>query len=425
MNTYPSYKTSGLDWIGEIPIEWDILRNKHLFYISKNLVGNDSEKYKLLSLTKNGVIVRDVESGKGKFPESFDTYQTVDANDLIFCLYDIDETPRTVGISEHIGMITGSYSVVKCNKLINEKFLYYHYLSIDDVKGLKPFYTGLRKVVRTETFLSIKVRVPPLQEQIQISNYLDNKTSKIDSLIRMTEKKIELLKEQRISIINKAVTKGLNPNAEMKDIGVEWIGMIPSKWTTKRMCYIFKTTSIKNTINELNLSVYRDYGVIPTNSRDDNHNVISEDISNYKLVEEGDFVMNKMKCWQGSLGLSDFRGIVSPSYTVMKPLIKNIHKYLHYLLRSNIYIPQYIRLSYGVRIGQWDLRFQDFRELPCLIPPIKEQQEIVDHLDKESLKIATLIDNASKRIDLLKEYRQSLISDVVTGKVDVRNEVLT
>ncbi|MBT7555418.1 restriction endonuclease subunit S, partial [Candidatus Woesearchaeota archaeon] len=224
MNTYSSYKDSGVDWIGNIPSDWEVVRNKYLFDVTKNVVGEESDKYQLLSLTKRGVVLRDIESGKGKFPESFDTYQTVDKGDLIFCLYDIDETPRTIGISNYSGMITGSYKVVKCNTLTDPKFIYYNYLSIDDVKGLRPYYTGLRKVVRTETFLNLNVRVPSLQEQQQISDYLDYKTLKIDKLIEKTEQKIELLKEQRTSLINTTVTKGLDPNVEMKDSGVEWIG---------------------------------------------------------------------------------------------------------------------------------------------------------------------------------------------------------
>ena len=210
----------------------------------------------------------------------------------------------------------------------------------------------------------------------------------------------------------------MNRNDSYNDSGFDWLGEIPSEWGVLRMCYMFKPVSIKNTSGEMNLSVYRDYGVIPTNSRDDNHNVISEDTSNYKLVEKGDFVMNKMKCWMGSLGLSDYRGIVSPSYTVMKPLKNNNHKYIHYLLRSKIYIPQYKRLSYGVREGQWDLRFEDFRELPCLIPPLYEQKQIVNFLDDKTQKIDSLIQQKEKKIELLKEKRTSLINNVVTKGLD-------
>ena len=199
-----------------------------------------------------------------------------------------------------------------------------------------------------------------------------------------------------------------------KDSGFDWLGNTPTHWEVLRMCYVFRPISIKNTSGEMNLSVYRDYGVIPTNSRSDNHNVISEDTSNYKLVEKGDFVMNKMKCWMGSLGLSDYRGIVSPSYTVMKPLKNNSHKYIHYLLRSKTYIPQYKRLSYGVREGQWDLRFEDFKELPCLIPSLSEQQQIVSFLDTKTSLIDSLIEKTQRKIELLKEKRTSLINEVVT-----------
>ena len=206
----------------------------------------------------------------------------------------------------------------------------------------------------------------------------------------------------------------MNKYQSYKPSGVEWIGDIPLNWSLKRICFVFRPISIKNNIGEINLSVYRDYGVIPTDSRDDNHNTISEDTSNYKLVQVGDFVMNKMKCWMGSLGLSDYRGIVSPSYTVMRPINNENRKYLHYLLRSQLYIPQYRRLSYGVRIGQWDMRFEDFRDLPCVIPPLQEQLQIVQFLDEKTELIDKLISTKERKITLLKEQRTSLINEVVT-----------
>ena len=199
-----------------------------------------------------------------------------------------------------------------------------------------------------------------------------------------------------------------------KDSGVEWIGEIPSHWRNKKIWTLFRPVSRKNTEGEVNLSVYRDYGVIPRDSRDDNHNRVSEDTSNYKLVEVGDFVLNKMKCWMGSLGLSDYRGIVSPSYTVLTPLTGDNHKFLHFLLRSNVYIPEYRRLSYGVRIGQWDLRFEDFRDIPMVIPPLHEQEQIVGHLDLKTTLIDSLIEKTVRKIELLKEKRTSLINEVVT-----------
>jgi type I restriction enzyme S subunit len=236
---YAEYKDSGVEWLGDVPNGWNIERNKRAFKLSRNLVGCQSSKHQLLSLTLKGIVKRNIKSGAGKIPASFDTYQSVDKNDLIFCLFDIDETPRTVGISSYSGMITGAYDVFKAHANSTPQFIYYYYLHIDSFKGLRPFYTGLRKVVRAETFANIRLPLPSKVEQIQIASFLDHETGRMDDLIAKQEKLIELLKEKRQAVISHAVTKGLNPNAPMKDSGVEWLGEVPAHWTLKR--YRFAT----------------------------------------------------------------------------------------------------------------------------------------------------------------------------------------
>jgi type I restriction enzyme, S subunit len=206
----------------------------------------------------------------------------------------------------------------------------------------------------------------------------------------------------------------MNTYSSYKESGVEWIGEIPSSWDTIKCGYLFRVVSLKNNIGEQNLSVYRDYGVIQRDSRDDNHNRVSEDISNYKLVDVGNFVFNKMKCWMGSLGVSKFRGIVSPSYTVCETTQPFDGKYLHHLLRSKLYIQEFERLSYGVRVGQWELRFHDFRDILSVFPPIQEQQQISNYLDHKTQQIDSLIKKTQQKIELLKEQRTSLINQVVT-----------
>ena len=201
------------------------------------------------------------------------------------------------------------------------------------------------------------------------------------------------------------------------------ISRVPENWLIIPCGVFFKEKSIKNTEGEINLSVYRDYGVIPKDSRDDNHNRVSEDTSNYKLVEPGDFVLNKMKGWSGSLGVSDYRGIVSPSYTVLEP-VKEIHnKYFHYLLRSETYRQIYESLSYGVRIGQWELRYHDFKQIPSLYPPIEEQKLISRYLEKKTSQIDSLVEKIQKKIELLKEQRTSLINHYVTKGLDPNVEM--
>jgi len=424
MNTYSSYKDSGVDWIGNIPSDWEVVRNKYLFDVTKNVVGEESDKYQLLSLTKRGVVLRDIESGKGKFPESFDTYQTVDKGDLIFCLYDIDETPRTIGISNYSGMITGSYKVVKCNTLTDPKFIYYNYLSIDDVKGLRPYYTGLRKVVRTETFLNLNVRVPSLQEQQQISDYLDYKTLKIDKLIEKTEQKIELLKEQRTSLINTTVTKGLDPNVEMKDSGVEWIGDVPVGWDIKPMYTRYSQNKTKND-NSTSTILSLSYGRLIKRNMETNFGLLPDNFDSYQLLETG-FIILRMTDLQNDhkslrVGICEFQGIITSAYIGLKPLTNVCSKYFFYYL----YMCDLKKVFYGLGGGlRQSVSYNDFKRFPLSIPPLQEQQQIVDYINKKTSKIDKLVDIESKRIILLKEYRQSLISDVVTGKVDVRDEVL-
>ena len=171
MKRYPAYQKTELPWLKEVPVTWQLIRNKQFLTERKEFVGKDASKYPLLSLTKQGVILRDVSSGKGKFPKEFDSYKVVEPSNAIFCLFDMDETPRTIGISKYRGMITGAYDVFELSN-INSRFFYYYYASLDDKKDLKPLYTGLRKTIGVETFLHAKMPVPSKEEQQQIVLYL-------------------------------------------------------------------------------------------------------------------------------------------------------------------------------------------------------------------------------------------------------------
>ena len=187
MKRYERYKDSCVQWIGEIPEHWEVCRNKDIFTESKDVVGENAENYTLLSLTKQGVIIRDLTEGKGKFPKEFNTYKIVEPGNIIFCLFDVDETPRTVGFSVHHGMITGAYDVFKVKRILPQYILYY-YLAIDDRKAMRPLYKGLRKVVPMPSFMSCKLPIPPLPEQHAIVDYLKDKTLKIDQYVAARER---------------------------------------------------------------------------------------------------------------------------------------------------------------------------------------------------------------------------------------------
>ena len=202
---------------------------------------------------------------------------------------------------------------------------------------------------------------------------------------------------------------------EMKQSGIPWIGDIPKDWTVCFIKQIMRNKSIKGYPDEMVLSLYRDYGVVPKNSRDDNHNVTSEDTSSYKFVEVGDFVINKMKAWQGSMAVSDYQGIISPAYYICRFINDDIdRKYIHYLLRNDTYKAEYMRLSSGMRVGQWDLSIDDFLRIKMVLPSLSEQQKIASFLDRKSAEVDEMIALQEKIIEELKAYKQSVITEAVT-----------
>ena len=204
----------------------------------------------------------------------------------------------------------------------------------------------------------------------------------------------------------------------MKDSGIEWIGAIPFQWSIDKLKYHLKRNEPKNPGEQIVLSLYRELGVVPKDSRDDNHNVTSEDTSNYKYVRIGDFVINKMKAWQGSVAVSDYEGIVSPAYFIYNFTDTVFYKkYFHYLLRS-CYKDEFRRLSGGIREGQWDLPAEALNNTPVLIPTLSEQQTIACFLDRKSAECDALVADIQSQIEALEEYKRSVITEAVTKGLD-------
>ena len=206
----------------------------------------------------------------------------------------------------------------------------------------------------------------------------------------------------------------------MKDSGAGWMPTVPAHWLVEKIKYHLHLKTQKNMSDRQVLSLYRDYGIVPKDSRDDNHNVTSEDTSSYRYVRVGDFVVNKMKAWQGSVAVSQYEGIVSPAYFVYEFIDESFDKkYFHYLLRNKSYTTEFMRLSGGIRVGQWDLPAEAFENTLVLIPPIEEQQQIADYLDKKCKEIEGVIADKQSQIETLESYKKSLIYEYVTGKKEV------
>ena len=280
--------------------------------------------------------------------------------------------------------------------------------------------TGLANL-NAESINHLFISVPPEQEQKQIANFLDRKTEQIDELIRLKERRIELLQAQRTALINQAVTKGLDPNVEMKPSEVEWIGEIPKDWEIVRSKHLFGNRNQRDYEGEPLLSVTQDRGILPRNELDYRVWNPAGDIRSYKLVRPGDWVIS-LRTFEGGIELSEVRGIVSAAYTTMFPRRQIFNSYFKHLLKSVNFIAELNRITTGIRQGK-NISYEDFSDTRIAFPSLSEQTAIGNFLDHKTQQIDELIATEQRKIELLKEYRQSLISEAVTGKIDVRNEV--
>lgn len=230
-------KNSGVAWIGDVPENWETIPNKYLMRKVKAICQKYSNE-NVLSLTMNGVIKRDLDNPSGKMPSTFDGYQFVYAGNLLMCLFDIDVTPRCIGLIENDGITSPAYSQFELKRNAFNRYYYYYYLYLDNKKELLHLAKNLRHSFTEEQFGQISTVVPPIEQQHLIANQLDFVCKKVEDLISNQEQQIEKLKQYKQSLITEVVTKGLNPDVPMKDSGVEWIGKIPNIWKTKKIKYV-------------------------------------------------------------------------------------------------------------------------------------------------------------------------------------------
>src|ERR1700722_7880549 len=380
LKPYPKYKESGIPWLGQVPAHWDLIPNRGLIRKRKVLVGEQHSEYKLLSLTKQGVIVRDISTGKGKFSSDMGTSQEVREGDLVFCLFDVPETPRTVGLSRYEGMITGAYSVFESKGRGDIRYFESFYLAMDDRKLLSPLYSGLRNTIPTDRFIGTKTPQPTQDEQAAIVRFLGWTNGRLERAIRAKRKVIALLNEQKQAIIHRAVTRGLDPSVPLKPSGLPWLGDIPTHWEIRRAKYIYREVDERSTDgNEELLSVSHITGVTPRSQK----NITMFKAASYaghKLCCSGDLVVNTMWAWMGALGVSTYSGIISPAYAVYRPLDPDriAGPYIDGLLRSKPYISNIISRSTGVRASRLRLYPEEFFRLPLILPPTQEQRRIVE-----------------------------------------------
>ncbi len=424
-------------WLDGYPKNWSLCRVKNYFISTKDKV-DDPKDFPILSLTMRGIIERDISKNEGQLPETFSGYVLLQKDDIVFNPMDL--ISGWVDKSDFVGLISPSYRVLRpLSKNVSIDYYKYFFQRLYNEKILFPFGEGVHYQYRwglgSETLMNFPILYPPIQEQQQIVEFLDIKTSLIDSLIEKTQKKIELLKEKRTSLINHTVTKGLNPNVEMKESGVEWIGDIPSHWVKSKLKYkskIYGRIGYRGyTTDDI---VEEGEGVItlsPSNIVDGKLNIEKRTYLSYnKYYESPEIIIgvNDIVYVQrgSSIGKSTIIPLNHPEMTINPQLIiikeyNCLPKYLYFFLKSIVIKIQTTNETNG---GSTPLITQNSVENFILTIPenIKEQQQIVEYLDEQTDIIDTTISKEQKRIKLLKEYRQSLISEVVTGKIKVTNE---
>lgn len=421
MRKYDSYKDSGVKWMGEIPSHWQAVRIKWL--LNERIERSEDGEGTPLSMSqKYGLIPTSEMDTVPNLAANYIGAKRVYTNDLVF--NKLKAHLGVFAISNNDGLVSPDYAVYTPTPrtfLPYLEYLFHTQLYISEFKkkttGVAIGFTRLY----TDGLFAIYSIYPPLEEQKSIVAYLNKKTAEIDEQVSKVEREIELLKEYKQAEIARVVTHGLNPDILTKSSGISWIGDIPAHWTEIRFATLCKQKSICNCIDEELLSVYLDRGVIRF-SEDENRrtNPTSKDLSKYQLVEPGDFVLNNQQAWRGSVGVSYYRGIISPAYFIFTLSHKIDTSFANYMFRSKNHIPYYYICSKGIGSIQRNLDWDQLKQKKLFLPPIEEQREIVSYIEHKTTEIDRLVVELTYQVEYLKEYKQRLIADVVTGKINVQ-----
>lgn len=413
-------KESGIEWMPQIPCEWEIIPNKYIMSKKKEICSHWNGE-DVLSLTMNGVIVRDLENPSGKMPATFDGYQYVKPGDLLMCLFDIDVTPRCVGRVFNNGVTSPAYSNFKLNINADQSYYYYYYLMLDNSKELLHLAKNLRHSFTEEQLGIIKTPLPPLSEQQRIASFLDSKCQEIDNVLAKTRSSIEEYKKLKQAIITKAVTKGIRSNRKMKNSGIEWLGEIPEEWNIIKIKWLLderKERSLEG--KEEPLSMSQRYGIVPTKEMESIPNMASSFVG-AKLAYKGDLVFNKLKAHLGVFSVSSYDGLVSPDYAVYCANDKADAKFLEYLFKTPQYIGEFKKKSTGIGAGLTRLYTDGLYSIHCGLPCLEEQKDIKSYIDSKCSEIDILISKKEQLINELEAYKKSLIYEYVTGKKEVNS----
>ena len=403
----PAMKNSGNQWMGLIPYDWRTIKGKYLFTI------------------ETGKLDANAEDPDGKYPFFTCSMYPKNINKYAFdCEALLVAGNGLVGFTQYYNGKFNAYQ--RTYVLSNFQDIHPHFLKHYIALNLPPEaeYKSVGSVIqfiKYDDLANFLIPYPDMHTQIRIANFLDKKCSEIDSLFTDIQSQIDILEEYKKSVITKAVTKGLNPDVEMKDSGIEWVGMIPTHWNVDKGKYFLRY--LQKPVRETDdvITCFRDGEVtLRTNRREDGFTISFKEIG-YQGIDIGDLVVHGMDGFAGAIGISDSRGKASPVLNVLDA--DHNKRYLMYYLRNMAYNGVFIALATGIRVRTCDTGWNKLRELPYTLPPKNEQDEIADFIDTKCAEVDAVITDKKAQLETLAEYKKSLIYEYVTGKKEVPENV--
>ena len=415
MMRYEEYRATGAEWVPAIPASWDIQKIGALFAQRKEKVSD--KDFAPISVTKNGILPQLATAAK---TDDGDNRKKVCVGD--FVINSRSDRKGSCGVSSLEGSVSLINIVLQPREQLSGK--YAHYLLRNHLFS-EEYYRNGRGIVadlwttRYSEMKTILLPVPPRTEQDQIVRYLDWQVSKINRLIAAKRKQIELLKEQRNTLIDKVVRNGVKPDVCMRESGIEYIGAVPSHWTVLQNRRLFKSMNRPFQGIPTVLSLSQKDGLIPYTEMTE-RSLHTSSYDNWQLVQPNDLVLNRFKAHLGVFFASKYTGIVTFHYGVYEAKMPLVAKYYEALYHTPVYCRVYAGQSRGMTVGLQNLSDTNFYSTYTVYPPYEEQCEIVAEIDKIEEQHSMIVASITGQIEKLQEYRTRLISDVVTGQVDVR-----
>ena len=416
-------KSSGVEWIGDIPEKWDVCKIINcLSSIGSGTTPQGQEYYENEYIPwlntgdlNDGYIEKTEKSVSEKALSDYSVLKRFDAGSVVVAMYG-----ATVG---KLGIVTSSLvtnqacCVMTSNEKLYNKFLFYLFMAGKTYLISLSLGSG-QPNINQNTVKTFDIPFVPLSEQKEIADYLDDRCGKIDDFIAKQKTVIEKLKEYKQSVITEAVTKGLDSAAPMKSSGVDWIGDIPEDWNIERAKNIFQQSIERGNSDLTLLSATQDYGVYPKDRLEGVVQVKEDtDLSLFKTIHKNYFAIS-LRSFQGGFEMSDYEGVITPAYSVFYAKINVFHRFFKHLFKSDSFISKINSLTVGIREGK-SIQYDDFSNLFIPYPPLSEQNKIADYLDAKCAKIDDFIAKKQTVIDKLTEYKKSLIYECVTGKQEI------